>query len=222
MPHKRKELKIKGPNLWYLVGLIASDGCLSSDGRHIEVTSSDNEFLKTLKVSLGLSNKVSVKYGNNKQRAFRIQMANRNFYDFLVSIGLKPKKSLILQEIKVPGSYFFDFLRGVIDGDGGIQRWIHRTNRREQWNLRVASGSIKFLIWLQNQIEILLGAKGRLYSESPTQFRLKYGKMAAKEIIKRCYYKNCLGLERKIKLASGCLDSYKGWTHTKTVVRDLS
>ena len=106
---------------------------------------------------------------------------------------------------------------GLIDGDGGIQRWIHRTNGGEQWNLRIASGSEKFLRWLQGEIEIEIGARGRLHTSGPTQFRLKYGKMAVRAIVTKCYYEGCVGLQRKILLAKHCLDSRTGWKKSRTV-----
>jgi intein/homing endonuclease len=218
MPAKRKDLKIEGSNLWYLVGLITSDGCLSSDGRHIDITSKDYEFLREIKDSLRISNKIGIKYNSIKQKSFHIQIANRNFYDFLLSIGLTPNKSLTLEQVKIPEIYFYDFLRGLIDGDGGMQRWIHHTNRREQWNLRVASGSRKFLAWLKDEIEQATGVKGRLYFEAKNLFRLKYGKMAAKIIAQKCYYEGTISLERKKNLARACISSYRGWGMSKTVM----
>ena len=218
MPNKRKELKIEGANLWYLVGLITTDGCLSSDGRHIDITSKDYEFLQGIKNLIGIENKIGIKYGSKKQKAFRIQIANRNFYDFLLSIGLTQNKSLTLKEINVPNKYFVDFLRGVIDGDGCIRRWIHPSNKREQWSLRIYSGSGAFIKWLKNTIEAFLKIKGKLYRETDTKRILKYGKMAAREIAQKCYYKDCFGLSRKIKLAEECLGSYRGWDRSKTVL----
>jgi len=143
MPHKRKDLNIKGANLWCFVGLIASDGSLSSDVRHIDITSKD--------------------------------------------------------------------------GDGGLQKWAHNTNKREQWNLRITSASKKFLEWIQSKIENIIEVKGKLYAQSPTQFKLKYGKMAARVIAEKCYQEGCFGLERKVRLARDCIDSYKGWNKSKTV-----
>jgi hypothetical protein len=217
MPNKRKELKIEGSNLWYLVGLITSDGCLSSDGRHIDITSKDFEFLQGIKNIIGIENIIGIKYGFKKQKAFHIQFGNRNFYDFLLRIGLTQHKSLSLGALEIPREYFIDFLRGLIDGDGGMQRWVHRTNGREQWNLRVSSGSEKFLVWIRNNIEELMGIKGKLYSESNTQFRLKYGKMAAKIIAQKCYYDGAFALERKMVLARMCINSCIGWSKSKTV-----
>ena len=218
MPHKRKNLGIKGPKLWYLVGLITSDGCLSSDGRHINITSEDYSFLRGLKKELELANRIGVKNRRRTKQAYQIQLANVNFYNFLLSIGLMQNKSLTLEQVSVPEGYFPNFLRGLIDGDGGMQRWIHPTNKREQWNLRIASGSIKFLEWLQDDIEKIIGVTGRLHKESPTRFRLKYGKMAARVIVRKCYHEGCFGLERKIALARACIDSYRGWKRSSTIL----
>lgn len=111
MPQKRKDLKPEGSNLWYLVGLITSDGCLSKDGRHIDITSKDKDFLQTIKKCVGFINHIGIKNKNTYKQAYRIQIANRNFYDFLLSIGLTQSKSLTLKEINVPNQYFVDFLR---------------------------------------------------------------------------------------------------------------
>jgi len=217
MPHKRKDLNITGSNLWYLVGLITSDGCLSSDGRHIDITAKDHEFLERIKNATGIDNKIGIKYGVKRQRAFHIQIGNKNFYNFLLMIGLTPKKSLTLGSLNVSRKHFVDFLRGLIDGDGCIRKWIHPLNKGEQWSLRIYSGSGVFIKWLNGMTEYLLNVKGRVHRETDKKWILKYGKMAAKEIARQCYYKSCLGLKRKIRLAQQCLDSYKGWSKSKTV-----
>ena len=220
MPHKRKELNIAGSGLWYLVGLITSDGCLSKDGRHVNITSKNYKFLEGLKNVIGLINKIGIKNKNRINQAYQIQFANIGFYNFLLSVGLAPNKSLILKSVKVPKEYFVDFLRGLIDGDGSIQHWLHPTNFREQWTLRVASGSKGFLEWLKCEIEEIFEVKGEIYQENlkGTNFRLKYGKLAARIILKRCYYENVFSLQRKAELAHKCINSYKGWGKSKTVL----
>jgi intein/homing endonuclease len=218
MPAKRKELKIEGANLWYLVGLITADGCLSSDGRHIDITSKDWKFLEKIKRGLGISNKIGVKYNGQKQKYSHFQIGNKNFYEFLLSVGLTPNKSLNLRVLEIPDRYFVDFLRGVIDGDGSIRSWKHPTNKREQWSLRVYSGSEKFLFWLNSSVVQLLRVFGKIHRNASNTWVLKYGKMAAKVIASRCYYKNCLGLDRKIKLAQECMHSYAGWSKSNTII----
>ncbi|MFH1441198.1 MAG: LAGLIDADG family homing endonuclease [Candidatus Omnitrophota bacterium] len=272
MSNKRKDLKIEGANLWYLVGLITSDGCLCKDKRHVDVTSKDKDFLQGIREQLGLISKVCVKNKGTLKQAYRIQIANKGFYDFLLSVGLVQNKSLILGTLNVPRQFFIDFLRGMIDGDGCIRRWIHPSNGREQWSLRIYSGSKEFIEWLKETTEALLKIRGKLYKQSNSQWVLKYGKMAAKEITrtypdidrreggaftraearseddgvvtallrgrttqpqaeemtslptsnirigsKQCYYRDCLGLDRKIKLAQECYSSFVGWQQSKTV-----
>jgi len=223
MPQKRKDLKIEGPNLWYLVGLITTDGCLSSDGRHINITSKDHGFLKKLKNSLGLINKIGVKNKNKINEAYYLDFSNRNLYEFLLSIGLTPCKSLIQDKVNVPDGFFCDFLRGLIDGDGSIGSWIHPSNKREQWSLRICSPSLSFMEWLEKNIEQILRVKGRIHRDKRKKprvdlFVLKYGKVAARVILNRCYYKDSLGLDRKAKLAKECSLSCIGWRQSKTVL----
>lgn len=218
MANRRKELNIEGANLWYLVGLITSDGCLSSDGRHIDITSNDQDLLQTIKGQLGLISKVCIKNKKMQKKAYRIQIANKGFYEFLLSIGLMKKKSLILGALNIPNQFFIDFLRGEIDGDGCIRHWIHPSNNREQWSLRIYSGSGVFIEWLKKTAEVVLKIRGKIHKKDGSVWVLKYGKMAAQEIARSCYYRGCLGLERKIKLAQDCLGSYKGWSQSKTVL----
>jgi len=217
MPAHRKELKIGGANLWYLVGLITSDGCLSKDGRHVDITAKNYEFLDNVKRGIGIKNRIGIKNKEGNKKAYRFQISNKNFYDFLLSLGLTPHKSLTLGKIDVRQEYFVDFLRGLIDGDGCIRKWVHPSNGGEQWSIRIYSGSPEFLMWLKNTAESLLKIRGEIYKRSESQRVLKYGKMAAIEIARQCYYKNCLGMERKINLARDCFSSYRGWSKSKTV-----
>ncbi|HQO37364.1 MAG TPA: LAGLIDADG family homing endonuclease [Candidatus Omnitrophota bacterium] len=221
MPRVYKELRLTGSNLWYVVGLITTDGCLSNDHRHIDITSKDYQLLKAVKSAASLTNKITDKYNGRGQKSYRIGLANRKFYDFLLSVGLMTNKSLILGPIDVPREYFADFLRGVIDGDGCIRTWIHPTNHGKQWSLRVYSGSRRFLLWLRDMVTQQFSVTGSMHvndTKANPCWILKYGKMAAREICRRCYYPRCIGLNRKIVLAGKCVNARFGWGRSKTVL----
>ena len=111
----------------YGIGLITTDGCLSSDRRHIEFTSKDLELVQKFKQCFNLNNKICKKRrgGFPKTSYHRIQFGNVALYNFLLSIGLMPKKSKRLKSLNIPDSVFADFLRGVIDGDGCIDYFMH-------------------------------------------------------------------------------------------------
>lgn len=201
-------------DLWYVVGLLATDGNLSKDGRHILITSKDCDHLLAVRSALKLNVKLGKKSrGYSKEKKYGVlQFGDVAFYRFLQDVGLTQKKSLTLGPIKVPDKYFRDFLRGVIDGDGNIQRTIHKSNRNVQWNLRLVSGSSIFLPWIQKMIQRSVNIQGKLYIRPAHKGRnplyiLKYGKFAAKVILRECYYPNALAMKRKLKSSIECLQS---------------
>ena len=214
------DLKTIAPNnLWYVIGLIASDGNLSKDGRHISITSKDRQYLFCVKRALGLTTKVGRKSrgGSHNKIYSSLQFGDVKFYKYLLEVGLTPRKSLTIGALKIDEIYFRDFLRGVIDGDGFINSWIHKTNGHEQWALRIISGSHKFIDWLQKMSLQHFNVIGRVHIypkriNHNELYILKFGKIAAKIIVDRCYYKNCLSLNRKLKKTVKCLKSYRGWS----------
>src|SRR3989344_3871408 len=113
---------IKPENLWYVIGLIVTDGNLSKDGRHVSITSKDGNLLEAVKANLNLNSKISKKSRDREQekKYSVLQFSDVVFYRYLLNIGLKVRKSLILEKVDVPPAYFSDFLRGIIDGDGSI------------------------------------------------------------------------------------------------------
>lgn len=216
---------IKPSDLWYTVGLIVTDGNLSKDGHHISITSKDRGLLESVKTSLHLSNKIGRKSrgGEQKKKYSLLQFGDVAFYRYLLNIGLKPKKSLILERIRVPDKYFRDFLRGVIDGDGSINTWVNKANQYEQWCLRILSGAPIFSKWLKEETERVFSVRGKLYgcllkNKKNPLFTIKFGKLAAKVILESCYYKNCLSLNRKLKIAQKCLKSENGLSKYGNVV----
>lgn len=187
--------------LWYLVGLITSDGSLSVDGRHIDITSKEKDFLKSLKEHINISCSIGSKTNGQKKISYRIQIGSRSFYLFLQKLGLTSNKSLTLQKIAIPEEYFSCFLRGVIDGDGCIRKWQSPLSCKFQWYLKITSGSEKFLIWLNKIITKVFSAGGHIYLEKYKNYHAFILKISKKEaiqkILKSCYGNNDISLKRK-------------------------
>lgn len=204
--------KIKPNDLWYIIGLITTDGNLSKDGRHINLTSKDRSLLISVKKALLLKNKIGRKARakeKGKKYSF-LQIGDKKFYNFLLSIGLTQRKSLTLGKLSIPHSYFPDFLRGVIDGDGNIHTWIHNTNGNRQWALRIFSGSREFILWLKQKIENYFSTSGKIYiskrkGRKNYLYIIKFGKFATKLILENIYKDGPLVLNRKAKRVRKCL-----------------
>ncbi len=219
---------IRTSDIWYTIGYITADGNLSCDGRHINITSKDVSHLNKIKQALKLKNKITMKgRGGNAEKIYgALQFGDVKFYRFLQNIGLKINKSRVLERIFIPNLYFKDFLRGLIDGDGNIHFWNHPQNGCEQWTLRIYSGSPIFAKWLLDEISTYFFVRGSLIigqrNRKSIIYILKLGKMAARQVLGKCYYEGSLSLDRKYKLANKCVQSYFGWSHSQTVNTNVS
>ncbi len=195
------KVKIKwSPYFAYAIGLLVSDGCLSS-GRHIILVSKDTEqlrnFMKALVITVPIGR---TKSGYDGNTAFRIQFSDVLFYDFLETIGLMPRKSRIIGEIKVPAKYFFDFLRGSFDGDGcTYSYWDPRWRSSFMFYTTFVSASRKHVLWLRNEIYKRLKVKGHMTGDGKKAiFQLKYAKADSMKVLRKMYYqRNVLCLSRK-------------------------
>ncbi len=188
----------------YLVGIIATDGSLSKDGRHIDITSKDRQLLAAIKVSLEIKNKIGRKArgGSIDKKYFRIQLGDRSFYKFLLSIGITPAKSKTIGQLKIPVLYFNDFLRGCIDGDGSIGVTRHPESKWPQLRLRVYSASNAFLCWLKEQIAEIIEVQGGHFSSGKRVRVLSYGKQDSTKVLKFVYYPGAtIFLKRKYRIA---------------------
>ncbi len=201
-PIPKGKVKIEwSANFAYAIGLLATDGCLS-DGRHIILTSKDIEQLENFLKCLNIVVKIGIKSNGRGQTASFVQFSDTLFYSFLESIGITKAKSLIMGEIDIPEKYFFDFLRGCFDGDGCFYSyWDPRWKSSYMFYVTFASGSLKFVNWLQREIYKKNKIKSHIAisnNKINKYYQLKYAKKSGLEIIKKMYYSsNVICLSRK-------------------------
>lgn len=193
----------------YAIGLLVSDGNLSSDGRHITFTSKDLELAKKFQVALGISGHIGRKASSAKveKKYFVVQFSDVLFYNFLESIGLMPNKSKIIGEIILPQKFYFDFLRGSFDGDGSFYSYFDpRWKSSFMFYLCFVSASKKHIDWLRNETEYRTGVLGHITkARLSSVYQLKYAKADTLKILKNMYYSDtviCLNRKRsKIEAA---------------------
>ena len=199
-------------NLAYIVGLIATDGNLSKDGRHINLTSKDILQLETFAKILNLSNKISPKMSSYAKNniCYQIQFGNVKLYKFLQSIGLTPNKTKTIGELSIPKRYFADFLRGHLDGDGcTYSYWDTRWKSSFMLYTDFISASKKHLDWLRNKVLNLYGIEGKIGFSGRSTYKLVYAKHASVWLLNMIYYREnipCLKRKRlKISKALGII-----------------
>jgi len=190
------------PELAYAVGLIATDGCLGSNAYSVNLTSKDSEQIDNFSKCLGVRFKVGKK-GRGSQsirKYFLVQFKNKEFYYFLISIGLTPRKSKTLGPLEIPPKYFWDFLRGVYDGDGSSYAyWDKRWRSSFMFYTCFASASRRHLEWLQRKIHKRIRVSGHItHAQGHSTYQLKYAKSDSLALFSKMYpSKKVMCLSRK-------------------------
>ena len=201
------------PNFAYAIGLITTDGCLSSDNRHITFVSKDIEQIGHMKMIFKI--KSSIGYTRNKvSEVYRLHESNTQLYDGLLSIGLTPHKSLTLGSLEIPEEYFIDFLRGHLDGDGCITTYTDRYNtyKKSAYVYRrifttFRSASKQHLEWLHQNIIKVTGIRGAFHTtkipvgqQNPMHI-IKFAKKDSLKLLSKIYYSEnlpCLSRKKQV------------------------
>jgi hypothetical protein len=200
-------------DLAYGIGLLVTDGNLSSDKRHVVFTSKDIELVKNIRQIFHATNTSIGKSKNKHSQVYRIQIGNVRLYRSLIEIGLTEKKSLTIGKINIPDHFFIDFLRGHLDGDGSITTYTDTYNTKikpkyiyHRMFVRFISASKKHIVWLHNKIVDIAKVNGRIHKSKAnhlghSMYIIKFGKKESLRILQQIY-KNpdnlCLKRKRNI------------------------
>jgi len=142
---------------FYLLGVWYSDGNVFERkySYFCGLTSKDKEWLEAVRDVI-CPNKPLYK----NRTCFSLNIAGKEFFDWLNSWGCIPNKSLVLKfPLNIPDKYLPDFIRGLIDGDGSV--YIYETNvknkkygkyKKKFLQLFLCSGS---RIFIEEYIKIL-------------------------------------------------------------------
>jgi hypothetical protein len=177
------------PDIAYLTGLFASDGCLVNNGRHLNITSKDMEIISYVQRVLDFSVKVPMKFSSYNGSAYHLQFSNVALYDFLLLAGLTPAKSKTIGPICVPDDFFVDFLRGYFDGDGTVYGyWDKRWPNSLMYYTGYTSASPAFMQWLQQMNQRLIGTTVGKIKPGGRAMTLTYAKADSKKLFVAMYH----------------------------------
>jgi hypothetical protein len=183
----------------YIVGLTATDGCLITGRRKINFKSCDRELVVTYLRLLGRSNRVKTQRTRIGGVVYFTEFGDTRLYGWLLQVGLMPRKSLVLGGLAVPDSVLAPCLRGLFEGDGNLQNFVHRptiatypTYEYERLWTCFNSASRRHLEWIQERVSVVFGLHGRI-DQQPKQegrhdfFRLTYGNLASVALLALLY-----------------------------------
>lgn len=194
-----------GPIPWssgfaYAAGLFTTDGSMSirksNQAKHLGFWSKDRELVETYLECIGLRQKIRTR----ERHAFggtwighETTFSSVRLFQWYEEIGLMPRKSLVLGAITVPDEYFFDLVRGLLDGDGSIARYTDARGRR-CFSLRFYSASEAHVCWLRDELKRRLGIAGSLRSRTKSKglgrrpiWQLQYARVASRRLAAAVY-----------------------------------
>lgn len=183
----------------YVVGLIATDGCLITGRRKINFKSCDRDLVVTYLGLLGRSNRVREQRKRAGNVAYFAEFYDARLYEWLRQVGLTPRKSLTLGGLRVPDEYVVPLVRGLLDGDGSIANFVHTPTARKYPLYRYErlwtffnSASRTHIEWLQARIRASLALRGRIEElhrndrHNPI-YRLKFGNRDSRVLLATLY-----------------------------------
>jgi hypothetical protein len=157
----------------YVVGLTATDGCLVLGRRRlINFKSEDFELVSRYLALLGRTNAIGAEVTRAGTVVYKTQFGDARLYEWFRSVGLMPRKSLVLGAIDVPDNNASHLVRGLLDGDGSILNFMYEGTGKARGTyeaLRTVfnSASRPHVDWLRERLRTQLGIWGSIGTHQP-------------------------------------------------------
>lgn len=104
----------------WVLGLFITDGCINKSISSVSLTQKNQTILRQVAKYMGADYILSKKYKTRSTATLIIN--SKEIKNDLGKLGVLPNKSLSVQFPKVPDEFLPSFIRGVIDGDGWIDK----------------------------------------------------------------------------------------------------
>ena len=180
----------------YWLGLILADGNISKDMKSFELTLKDKEHIQKFMECIQSKHKLSIRHVNG-QEYYRVSFNDRNIISKLLSLGILPNKSNIDFDMpNIPDIFFNDFLRGLIDGDGGYYVYNYKNIERLFTMINIGLHSPKFANQILNKINNFYNVNGKLY-KGKTCYNIRFAKRDSIKLINILFEHSSLYLQRK-------------------------
>lgn len=206
--NRRYFKRIDAPDKAYWLGFIFADGYIvrkeKGNGQTtsevaIELNEKDVKHLMKFNSSLGNGSLIKVKRQKDREikgihvkgghQTVTVRYYSSEMYFDLVDKGVVQNKTYRPEFPKIDENYFFDFLLGVIDGDGYI-------SGDDYLSMGIVNPNIVFLEYVQ-QILAKHGISTRIYTEEKWKNRLTIVGKNADELCNIMYKNASVYLERK-------------------------
>lgn len=163
----------------YWLGLLATDGCITNGKVILDLHERDKDildkYIEHSQAPVNLNRQRSKTFGTSNQ--LRAEFTNKETVDFLIRWGITPRKS---KTLKINFPMTWDFIRGVIDGDGCISL----TNKGKGIRISITTSSAEFF----TQLKDFFKANDIHVTKHVKENQLYMIMIDSKEDVLKCYY----------------------------------
>jgi hypothetical protein len=189
------------PEMAYVLGLIATDGCVSRSGT-VSLCINDKDLLE--KVRLVMHSEHKICQSKHQEGLYCFHFARARLVDNLIGLGILPRKSLSIKFPAVPDAFLVDFVRGVFDGDGSV--FFEKRSQKLPLRASFISSSKDFIETLEAKLRALGMPKRALYqhkTKNTVSYMIRYAHADSIKLFNLLYSQNAvkkgLFLARKYK-----------------------
>ena len=186
---------VQSPNMAYLLGFIAADGCIYEKTNVIKIalSSTDNSFLLKIKEELQSESPIMHYQTKDGYNVSELKFSSFQIKKDLADYNIIPRKTYNFKfPMKLKKEYYKDFIRGYFDGDGSVS-----TAGKEAIRWQLISHEKDILNHILNYFEEFGIPKVSIYTDHNNNYYIQYSTTATKHIYDILYYDNCFCLDRK-------------------------
>lgn len=178
------------PEMAYVLGLIATDGCISRSGA-VSLCINDKDLLETVKKAMGSEH--DIKYYGRQEGLYSFNFSRQSLTEDLNRLGIFPDKSLTIRFPDVPDAFLIDFIRGVFDGDGSV--FFEKRSPGFPLRASFVSGSRGFIETLETRLRALGMPKRSIYqhkTKNAASYMIRYAHADSIRLFNMLYNENAI------------------------------
>lgn len=195
----------------YWLGFLWADGYISKINNNVALGLASKDYQHLEKFKKDIKAEINIQFNSSKNRyskkgIFRLAFNDYFIHNKLKELGFETRNKMP----NIPKKYFYDFLRGYIDGDGYIA-----INKQNQLLVGISCPHIDFL----NSLNVACDNLGNVYKDSRSNcYYLIFKSKNALTICQRAYEHKSPKMDRKYEI----FNTYCGFgNETKHQIKNI-
>lgn len=191
--------KVENPNMYYILGLIYTDGNLPKGNLNSFIISNiDKALLEEIKREINYTGSITTEVHNKHNKTiYKLQITSEQIRKDLEKFGLTPNKTFTVEFPNIPKEYMRDFVRGLWDGDGSVSAPLSKQKTKLLLKCSFVSANYEFINQLLKVLPVTKKENIHTRIRKNALYDICFRGFDSLRIKDFMYYDNCLCMKRK-------------------------